>query len=63
MANKHNIKSPVCLYSQKELKTLLEKIGFTVDEIYTSEFGNIKSVSYIYNIIRCVPLRPQWSKY
>ena len=47
MANKHNIKSPVCLYSKKELKTLLEKIGFTVDEIYTSEFGNIKSVSSI----------------
>jgi len=47
MANKHDIKYPVCLYSKTELKTLLEETGFIVEEIYTSEFGNIKTIANV----------------
>jgi len=40
----HNIKQPVCLYSEDELSQLVQISGWDVERIYTSSFGNIKSI-------------------
>jgi hypothetical protein len=42
MQNKHGIRQPVCLYSAKELTLLVERAGFHVEEVWQSEFGNVK---------------------
>lgn len=44
MAKKHHIKEPVCLYSEANIKTLVEPFGFAHLEIWSSSFGNIKSI-------------------
>ena len=38
------IDTPVCLYNKKEVVGMLEKIGFTVERVYKSAFGNIKTI-------------------
>lgn len=45
MQEKHNIKSPVCLYSKTELCDLLIELGFLIDDSWISEFGNIKVIA------------------
>lgn len=44
MAEKHHIKEPVCLYSEKDMKTLVEPFKFVAEDIWSSSFGNIKSI-------------------
>ena len=41
----HEINSPVCLYSQQDLVTLLESAGFDIEKSFVSEFGNIKIIA------------------
>lgn len=44
MALKHQIHEPVCLYSEMELKQLLEPHGFKEVLLWSSDFGNIKAI-------------------
>ncbi len=44
MAKKHQIKEPVCLYSENDIQTLIEPFGFLPIEIWSSSFGNIKAI-------------------
>ncbi|MDD4616694.1 MAG: class I SAM-dependent methyltransferase [Alphaproteobacteria bacterium] len=46
MANKHNITSPICLYTEDELKHLVERAGLSIDHSWTSPFGNPKVVAF-----------------
>jgi len=45
MRNKHKIVLPVCLFSLSEFRDLLLKCKYGIDEIYTSDFGNIKAIA------------------
>lgn len=45
MADKHNIRGPVCLYNEDEFAHVLQYAGFAVDRVYRSSFGNIKAVA------------------
>ena len=45
MQEKHGIREPVCLYSLEDLKSLLSLAGFAVENIWLSEFGNVKAVA------------------
>lgn len=45
MAAKHNIRGQVCLYSESDLCSLLRASRWRVEEIFTSAFGNVKSVA------------------
>lgn len=47
MQEKHGIYEPICLYSEDDLKRLLNEAGLTVEKLYSSSFGNIKSVSHV----------------
>jgi hypothetical protein len=42
MADKHQIRELLCLYSKDEFAALLEEAGFGVEKIWLSEFGNVK---------------------
>ncbi|MDA0692206.1 MAG: class I SAM-dependent methyltransferase [Nitrospinae bacterium] len=44
IALKHQIHEPVCLYSEMDLKQLLEAHGFKEVLVWSSEFGNIKAI-------------------
>ena len=44
VAKKHHIKEPVCLYSEADMKTLVEPFGMASVEIWSSSFGNIKAI-------------------
>ncbi len=44
IAEKHHIKEPVCLYSEEDIKTLVEQFEFIPEEIWSSSFGNIKAI-------------------
>ena len=44
VANKHNIHSPVCLYSREDLSRLLSESGFSAERLWLSDFGNVKGV-------------------
>lgn len=44
IADKHNIKEPVCLYAEDDLKNLITPAGFKAISVKTSEFGNIKGI-------------------
>lgn len=46
MADKHDIRGPVCLYSKEDLARVLETAGLTGIEVFESPFGNIKAVAY-----------------
>ena len=45
MQDKHQIKQPVCLYSQDEFAQMLAQAGWRIDTIYASAFGNIKAIA------------------
>lgn len=45
MQNKHQIKQPVCLYSQYEFIAMLASAGWRICTIYASPFGNIKAIA------------------
>ncbi|WP_034301958.1 bifunctional 2-polyprenyl-6-hydroxyphenol methylase/3-demethylubiquinol 3-O-methyltransferase UbiG [Herbaspirillum sp. RV1423] len=45
MAEKHDIRGNVCLYSEDDFAELLTGCGFQPLSIYSSAFGNVKSVS------------------
>ena len=44
MAEKHDIRVRVCLYTPSELAELCQSAGFRCDRVYTSAFGNVKGV-------------------
>lgn len=44
MAEKHQIKTPVCLYSEEDIARLALDTGFDVVKIWSSDFGNIKAI-------------------
>lgn len=44
MVEKHQIKEPVCLYSEQDISTLVEQFGFASIEVWSSSFGNIKAI-------------------
>lgn len=46
MADKHDIRGPVCLYSKDDLAWVLEMAGLADIEVFESPFGNIKAVAY-----------------
>ncbi len=45
MQDKHQIKQPVCLYTQDEFAQMLSQAGWRIDTIYASAFGNIKAIA------------------
>lgn len=45
MAEKHGIRSEVCLYNQTDFSSLLQSSGFRLEKIFTSPFGNHKAVA------------------
>lgn len=45
MQDKHQIKQPVCLYTQNEFAQMLAEAGWRIDTIYASAFGNIKAIA------------------
>lgn len=45
MSAKHHIREPLCLYTEEEARELLEKAGWSVENIYSSSFGNIKVIA------------------
>lgn len=46
MADKHDIRGPVCLYAKDDLEQVLLTAGLTGIEVFESPFGNIKAVAY-----------------
>jgi SAM-dependent methyltransferase len=44
MAKKHEIREPVCLYTEDDFRRLSIESGFSDAEIWSSPFGNIKAV-------------------
>ncbi len=44
MAEKHQIKEQVCLYTEKDIQDLIIPFGFKLNKVWTSSFGNIKSI-------------------
>jgi hypothetical protein len=45
MRNKHKILLPVCLYNINEFEGLLIKCKYKIEDIYQSDFGNIKAIA------------------
>lgn len=45
MQEKHQIKQPVCLYTQEEFSEMLIEAGWRIHTIYASAFGNIKAIA------------------
>ena len=45
MQDKHQIKQPVCLYTQNEFAQMLAEAGWRIDTIYASALGNIKAIA------------------
>lgn len=43
-AEKHQIKTPVCLYTEEDIAGLALDTGFDVVKIWSSEFGNVKGI-------------------
>lgn len=46
MADKHDIRGPVCLYTITELEDVLAMAGLVGIEVFESPFGNIKAVAH-----------------
>ncbi len=40
----YSISGDVCLYKQQEVVDMLEGVGLTIDKVYKSAFGNIKTI-------------------
>lgn len=49
MQKKHKIIHPVCLFRKSELACAVENAGFSINEIWESEFGNIKLTGEVLN--------------
>ena len=47
MAEKHDIRHPVCLYRMEEFLSFLIERGFSVSESFISPFGNLKVVCHV----------------
>jgi SAM-dependent methyltransferase len=47
MAERHDIRAPVCLYEASDLVALLHVAGFGVAEVFRSPFGNVKAVAFV----------------
>lgn len=45
VASKHDIRGPVCLYSETDMIMLLREARFLPIQVYSSPFGNIKAVA------------------
>ena len=45
MAEKHGIHERVCLYREDDLRGLLQTVGFKVERLFCSPFGNVKAVA------------------
>lgn len=44
IARKHQIREPVCLYTERDLKALVTPFGFAEIRVWSSTFGNIKAI-------------------
>ncbi len=44
MQSKHEIYLPVCLYTENDVRELAHEVGLRVDQIWRSDFGNIKAI-------------------
>ena len=51
-AEKHGITLPVCLYREGELAGLVREAGWSVDQVFRSDFGNVKLVA---SLEQCKP--------
>ncbi|MHB1512373.1 MAG: class I SAM-dependent methyltransferase [Acidiferrobacter sp.] len=47
MADRHDIRQPVCLYEAMDLINLLHAAGFGIAEVFRSPFGNVKAVAFV----------------
>ena len=47
MADKHRIHGNVCLYEEADILALLEAGGMEAERIYTTPFGNIKTIARV----------------
>lgn len=47
MAERHDIRPPVCLYEPMDLVDLLHAAGFGIAEVFRSAFGNVKAVAFV----------------
>ncbi len=47
MAERYDIRPPVCLYETVDLLDLLHRAGFGVAETFVSPFGNVKAVAFV----------------
>lgn len=45
MAERHDIRLPVCLYTEDDIRCLLEAAGLRVLKVFSSAFGNVKAVA------------------
>lgn len=45
MAERHDIRDPVCLYAKEDMERLLSESGFQMREFLPSDFGNIKAIA------------------
>lgn len=47
LSEKHGIHGDVCLYSPDDMRFVLETAGFSVKQLFSSPFGNVKAVAYV----------------
>ena len=47
MAERHDIRAPVCLYEPLDLVDLLHAADFGIAEVFQSPFGNVKAVAFV----------------
>ena len=45
MAERHDIRDPVCLYAKEDMEQLLSESGFQLREFLPSDFGNVKAIA------------------
>jgi hypothetical protein len=45
MAERHDIRDPVCLYAKEDMERLLSESGFQLREFLPSDFGNVKAIA------------------
>ena len=45
MAERHDIRDPVCLYAKEDMERLLSESGFQLCEFLSSDFGNVKAIA------------------
>lgn len=47
MKEKHNIYGKTLVFKQEEIEEILTKLGFTIERIETSTFGNVKTIAHL----------------